>query len=411
MYTYPEYTEFPSPARIWCATPGRGGVIHRFFDTSPFSPSGRYLALCRLPYEDKNAGPGDCAEVLLCDTYTGEERVVALTRGWETQVGANVQWGANDDCIYYNDVAPGEWEPYLARVNIKTGEIARLGRGAFMLSPDGALALTHNMKNSRVTQYGYGVTIPDELVPLNGTHPADDGFCLTHTRTGECRMLVSLAQLIDATMDSSERDTFKDGGFYGFQCKWNRQQTRLMLVARFLSNVNAPRRNMAFTMNTDGSDIKLALPWQKWALGGHHVNWHPDGEHITMNLKLDGKTMRFVIFSADGSGLRPLLENAIGSGHPSIHCGGRYLITDSYSDESRFATPDGTVPIRLVDLKTGRETELTRIYTEYAGSPDLRIDPHPAWDRDFKRIVFNGFLGGTRRVYVIEGWEKAAAAI
>jgi len=77
---------------VWNATPTEGGAIHRFFDTSPFSPSGRYLALTRLPFEYRSPQPGDVALVVIVDLQTGEERTVAETRGWDTQVGAHVQW-------------------------------------------------------------------------------------------------------------------------------------------------------------------------------------------------------------------------------------------------------------------------------------------------------------------------------
>ena len=43
----------PLPAQTWHVRKiADGGVIHRFFDTSPISPSGRYAALFRLPVPD-----------------------------------------------------------------------------------------------------------------------------------------------------------------------------------------------------------------------------------------------------------------------------------------------------------------------------------------------------------------------
>lgn len=46
-------------------------MLHRFFDTSPISPSGRYLALFRLPYENRAPVPGDAGDVVLVDLKTG----------------------------------------------------------------------------------------------------------------------------------------------------------------------------------------------------------------------------------------------------------------------------------------------------------------------------------------------------
>ncbi len=409
MYTYPTREGTNPNIKVHCITPNEGRVIHRFFDTSPISPSGRYAALCRFPYEDKNGAIGDTAQIVLCDLMTGEEKVLYHTHGWEAQVGANVQWGVTDETLVFNDVTPGEWEPFMVKMNPLTGEANRMGCGVFMLSPDGSFALTHNMSNSRVTQYGYGVSVPKECIKYNDSHPTDDGFYMTDLRTGECRMIVSLAELLDATMDKATQADFEGGQFYGFQCKWNRQQTRLMLVVRCAFADGRARRNMVFTMKPDGSEIYLALPWQYWARGGHHVNWHPDGEHITMNLCMESKTLRFVKYRYDGTELHSMSDKLVGSGHPSIHIDGRYLITDAYVAEQHFNV-NGTVPIRLIDLQTEKETVLTRVYTDSLDQPvigDLRVDPHPAWDTEFKRIIFNGFDGGTRRVYVLEGWEGA----
>ncbi len=54
-----------------------GKVIHRFFDTSPISPSGKYIALFRFPNEDRSPKAGDSGEVILIDLKTGNEKIVA----------------------------------------------------------------------------------------------------------------------------------------------------------------------------------------------------------------------------------------------------------------------------------------------------------------------------------------------
>ena len=69
------------------------------------------------------------------------------------------------------------------------------------------------------------------------------------------------------------------------------------------------------------------------------------------------------------------------------------------------ATPDGTVPIRLIDLQTLKETEIARVCTvtgEAYANGELRCDPHPAWSRDGKTIALNAMIGGTRRVVLLD---------
>ena len=42
---FPRYDQQNPAAPIWCITTAMPGCWHRFFDTSHFSPSGRYVAL------------------------------------------------------------------------------------------------------------------------------------------------------------------------------------------------------------------------------------------------------------------------------------------------------------------------------------------------------------------------------
>ncbi len=93
-----------------------------------------------------------------------------------------------------------------------------------------------------------------------------------------------------------------------------------------------------------------------------------------------------------------------GSGHPTLHPNWRHIVTDAYTGE-RVAFGDGTVPIRLADLSDKSDKNLVRIQTlpDYKGPKnELRVDPHPAWDYQYKRVAFNGFADGTRRVYVAD---------
>jgi len=396
---FPAYTKFDPAVPVCCVTPGHGRTIHRFFDTSPISPDGRYLAATVLPYENHPQSPGDTAEILLVNLETGEERVISETRGWGTQVGANVQW-SDAHTLVYND-ADSDWNPHLVKYDVRSGEMQRMGNGVFMLSPDGRYALTHNLAKSRVTQPGYGVMVPDERIGTNGEHPEDDGFYITDLVSGECRLHMPLARIIDEGID--RRKPFINGGFYGFQCKWSPDGKRIMYVVRWLSNDSDVRRNQVFTSDADGGNVRLALHWKEWDKGGHHVNWHPDSTHITMNLHHNSDRLKFVIFGCDGSDLHAICEHITGSGHPTVHDSGNYILTDAYRVD-RCAYPDGTTPLRLIDLRSGTERELVRMMTK---TNDLergewRLDPHPAWSYDRRYVIFNGYDGGTRRVYVAD---------
>ena len=129
-------------------------------------------------------------------------------------------------------------------------------------------------------------------------------------------------------------------------------------------------------MRADGSDLRTAITPDQWAKGGHHINWTPDGEHLSMNLNTDGKPgLELITVRYDGSDLKTVFTP--GSGHPSFQPKGLpFIVTDAYPDEG-FGSEEGTVPIRLMHVSTGTEQDIARIFVSKAVG-EFRIDAHPA---------------------------------
>ncbi len=411
--SFPRYEQYGPKVPVWCVTPDTGRTIHRFFDTSPFSPSGRYMALFRLPQEERLPEPGETGEVILVDLATGEETVLAQTRGWEPQMGANINWGADDTELFFNDVDPSDWTPFGVHLNPITGERQRLQGCVYHASPDGKKVVSANMTTMRRTQNGYGVVIPDEEIPQNPGLVDDDGLYLTDTHTGETELLLSIKDCVEQAVPQSEFADATGLEVYGFHCKWNPQGTRLMFslrafpadgTSRFGVMTEGGLRFDVYTLTPQAEEVHLAVPASEWEKGGHHTTWFPDGQKLSMNLNIDREGLRFVQANYDGSGLGKIMEAPPGSGHPTVHPNGRHILTDDYV-WGPASFDDGTVPIRLVDRQTGEDTTLVRMRTETEQQNEcaaLRVDPHPAWDPTNNWVAFNGYADGTRRVYVAD---------
>ena len=407
--TFPAYTGFAPPVPVHCVTPAGTGYIHRYYDSSPFSPSGRYLALTRLPFEDRLPRPGDVAEIAIVDLASGETRTVADTRGWDVQLGAQLQWGADDHTLLFNDLDVRDWIPHGVRLDPMSGARRNLAGAVYSVSPDGRWAASPCLRRMAVTQRGYGVVVPAAHIPVNRGAPQDDGIWLTDLDNGDTRLLVSLAEIVRAAQPPIAAAR-RRGDFFAFHVKWNPQGTRLMLALRWLPRSWLPwKRKRRYgakhvvTMDADGGNVRVAVSPERWGRG-HHPNWCPDGDHVLMNLDTQGDGLRFARLRWDGAELETLAPAVPGSGHPTLHPGGRYLLSDAYVDEPQ-AYADGSAPLRLVDLQSGSETTLVRIgirpLAERATGA-LRVDPHPAWDRSYTRIAFNACPDGRRRVYVAD---------
>lgn len=265
----------------------------------------------------------------------------------------------------------------------------------------------------RRTQMGYGVILPDGKVRRNIGPAEDDGFYLTSTESGECHLFLPFRELI---YQANPAPRFEDPDkleIYGFHSKFNAQCTRVLMSLRAFpaqeyvmwNAFSDPNVEVSFawmTANLERTEIHCAAGPEVYAPGGHHGTWHPDGWRITSNLKMHHEGMRFYCFNCDGSERQPLLKNVLGSGHPSVHADGKFIITDSYLGE-RVAFGDGTVPLRWVNLENGDEKCAIRINTSQP-CPDntLRVDPHPAWDRSNRFVVFNGYVDGSRRVFLAD---------
>jgi hypothetical protein len=402
---FPRYEAFDPDVPAWCVTPDATGFIHRFFDTSPIGPSGRYLALTKFPVETRLPEPGERATVVVVDLLTGEHERVARTAGWDTQLGANVHWGSGDRELLFNDVDTTTWTPHGVVADLESGERRRLDGPIYDVSPECSLAASPDLRKTRVTQEGYGAVLPEDAIPRNDGAPADDGVFVTDTATGESELLVSIEQIVDELdLDCSEHGP---GSYYGWHVMWGPDGEELLFHLRYWPDTGKRTRwvSQLIAMDRDGSNLRLAMPSEPWQVDGHHHCWTPAGDRITMNLASgpDGP-LRFVSFRPDGSDRRPLAETIVGSGHPSLHPDGRSLVTDVYPWEPQ-AFDDGTVPLRLVDLERETERNVLRVPTDpvFGGRHnELRVDPHPAWGPNHRFLVYNACPEGRRRVYVAD---------
>lgn len=409
--SFPRYAEFDPQVPVWCLTPSLRGCFHRFFDTSAISPSGRYLAALQMPREDRMPEVGEPANVVLVDLLTAETKIVAPTCGWESQLGANINWGVDDHHLIFSDVDTQSWTPQLVRLDPLTGKAERTPGGVYHVSPDGKYACCTSPAKMRRTQYGYGVLIPDDRVPTNHGAPDDDGLFITDLSTGARKLVLSLRRALNYIPDfASGKHAEKDWQIYGFHSKWSPDGSRLIFTVRRApeatavewNNIHHALRYDVLTCKPDGSDVHDAVPADRWEHGGHHINWFPDSQRLSMNLGGFAERLRLVSVNYDGSDLKPVFADVLGTGHPTVHeCG--HILTDTYVSEWPHYD-DTTVPLRWIDMRSGEERTIVRIESQVKPQPisALRVDAHPAWDRSRRYVVFNGVSDNTRRVYLAD---------
>ena len=122
-----------------------------------------------------------------------------------------------------------------------------------------------------------------------------------------------------------------------------------------------------------------------------------------------------VLFIQCGSDFRVAVEGNYGGGHPTIHPSDRFAVTDAYTKERYTVGDDLEIPLRFFDIGSGEEHTLLTVSTDVGGggvprtetdkkvggSPH-KLDPHPAWNRDYTQLCLNGAPDGRRQVFIAD---------
>ena len=203
----------------WILSNASVSTTTRYHDTTPLSPSGLFVALLRFPSgaegqevrvsAEEGSAPLRAAEVVVVDVAGGREIVVAMTRGWDSQTGAHVQWGDSDQQLFFNDVVLDDHGVATARgvkLDPFTGMRQELECTVYHVSPAGAaFAVSPCLRRIGRTQRGYGVHVPGVPVPINRRAEPDDGLFPPYTlptRHAEARE--RFAEVLTAAADDGE---------------------------------------------------------------------------------------------------------------------------------------------------------------------------------------------------------------
>ena len=384
-------------------TPDDASYVHTYFDVTPFSPSQRYFAVTRVPPATRLPVLGDLADVSVIDLHEQTIQTVYTTKCWGYQTGANIQWGATDRRLYLNDVVDGT--AVCVSVDLETTETRVYAGPLYSIAPDESCVVGFPHELRDVSQPGYGVPPrkQGEFASLPPGASEEEGIWRTDLKTNRKRLIASLAD-VAAKVPSSP--PFDGGTYYFWHTKFNRQGTRLLQVLRYMHPKMPDTRNpMMLTFNPDGSDICYTPKTDRvnvWNCNGGHPNWHGDGIHVVRSIPVDGQEeSRYVQVRYDGENFRVLSTKIRGGGHPSIEPNGRYLITDT----SGYDGDTYALKLRLVDLVAHEEQIVCSIPTlDKNKLPDkvFRLDGHPVWSWDYKKVSLQAAPNGNRQLFVID---------
>ncbi len=345
---------------------------------------------------------------------------VGQTTTWNWQMGSQLQWVGNKNQIIHNARWDGAdrktpYPDFCAKlVDLDSGTTRTLSLPVYVLAPDGRYALCVNYSRFMVTHktIGYPAT---KREPNLGLAPDDDGIYRMDIVSGDCRLILSLAQL-----KAHQPAPSMDKAIHWItHLEANPSGSRFLFIHRWTERVEDETcfLHRLYTVNGDGTDLRLlecsdhSLPqladdfdpnavgtfdYEKseyqishpmWKSDDEVIVWGPHNGAIHYHL-YDDKTGKVDVI---GPGI--LTEN----GHMTYSRDGRWILSDTYPD----AGTNERI-LFLFDTKAGTRHDLGSFYTP----PDLgklnRCDLHPRWSRDNKTVCIDSVHEGTRQMYLVD---------
>ncbi len=424
--THISFRPFQEKENITIVTPEDGFFLHTFYDVCPFSPSNRYLAVTGFPYQGKKPVYGDKAKVCVIDLHQKTIQVLYETQAWSFQLGANIQWSpVSDDYLYTNDIADGKVVG--VRINRNTGKIDFLSGPKYDIDPEEKYFVGGNLEYMNATQYGYGVPDKGKFPQyFRKKHLKTEGLWKTDLLANRSELLVDLETFRKKDLQMADQDVIP----YCFHSKVSPDGKHILQVIRYLkkhflsklglvpTHLLSKKRSSLFIVSVDGKSVKQLVTPKQWHTKGtfgesaNHPNWHPDGNHIVMNMvpkNLGYDNMTMVKINIHNEEIVPLSKH-MGSGHPTVDGNEKYLLTDAYPKQHWVTENRQTVPIRMIDLSTDKETRLCEVPVQLEtekrkaveGGSHFKLDPHPAWNRDYSAVCFNAVINGNRQVVLAD---------
>lgn len=349
-----------------------------YYNISPENEEGDILYL-KVTNEDVRGSLVEPSQIMLKDKE-GKITKIAKTKVWNWQQGCMLQWLPKDNKhIIFNDLDNSS-DNYISKVIDKSGRIIKMYTiPIYSVSKTGKYALSLNFSRLAAMRPDYGYF----NLPFNNLPPDnEDGIWYVDLKTGTTSLLLTLEQLkafsyvktmYDAKHKVNHIDIAPDGSKFMFLHRWIGPKGRFTRLV---------------VCNKNGSNLKI--------LNGDtmvsHCCWLNSSEILAFcNYKGDVGYYKFDLNTETAMLYSKLLPRV--DGHPSISPDGKYIITDTYPNLSRFSS------LCLFNIEKEEIKKVGDFYQSLRYNKEIRCDLHPKWDTSGNKIYFESTHQGNRKLY------------
>ena len=350
-------------------TPRDAHCFYGYFDKCPWNGRGEH-PVHKVPFAGRQPRFGEKAE--LGFARDGRFEKFAETSAWCWQLGSMLQF-FDDDTLIWNDA---EDDRLIARLS--NGKV--FSRPIYTMTVDRRYALSLNFPG-----------LPDPSADF--AHPEDDGIFLMDLQSGESKLIVSLARIIQ---EFPARGCFETMNWFN-HLLFSPDGARISFIHRFrtFEPGGSGRRfyvTRMFTANRDGSGLWM-LPLDYHA---SHYTWIDSDRLIVFSRVPANHGNQFRIYTVGNNETEVFAMGRLpNDGHCSFSPDKKLLLTDSYPDR------ESQRELVIYDASKDARYSLGKFYSPPIPQP-TRCDLHPRWSQDGKRISFDSFHETYRGTYVID---------
>lgn len=223
-------------------------------------------------------------------------------------------------------------------------------------------------------------------------------------RTGEHRLIVSIAQASAISYEGCDADEFAHSYHWFNHLLFNPDGTRFLFLHRWRPDKGTRYADKykavggwgtrMFTANVDGSDLYVLDPYGKTS----HFIWR-DPQTVTAWAWHPSDGDRFYNFHDRSRRVEVVGRDAMDVNGHNTYLPPPYadwILNDTYPDHERNQNP------YLFHQATGRRIPLGHFFAPPTGSQEWRCDTHPRSDSSGRMVVIDSAHDGGRQMYLID---------